>query len=135
MTSGHYKHYEHGMYPEMVNQEDESLFVRPMSCPHHCIVYAHKPRSYRDLPVRLAENVLQYRYEASGALIGLERVRGMELTDSHIFLREDQLEQEIDNAFEIIMSTLKRFDIEIDYIELACGDRADADKYHGSAQV
>lgn len=126
------------MFPEMTFTQEESnetALIRPMACPHHVIVYKHKPRSYRDLPVRLSEDVLQYRYEHSGALIGLERVRGMELTDSHVFLRPDQLEQEISTGFEIIMTTLEKFNIEIDYIELACHDPENSEKYHGNPEM
>ncbi|RKX67499.1 MAG: hypothetical protein DRP42_00470 [Tenericutes bacterium] len=119
------------MYPEMINKENEHMMLRPMSCPHHCMVYKTSPKSYRDLPVRYSEQVKQFRYESSGALIGLERVRAMELTDSHIFLTEDQLEKEISSAFEIIKIALKKFDIEISYIELALFDPADKEKYHG----
>lgn len=136
-TSGHYDHYKEGMFPEMEFDQErgETQFIRPMACPHHVTIYKHKPRSYRDLPIRIAEDVLQYRYEKSGALIGLERVRGMELTDSHVFLRDDQLEQEINTGFEIIMTTLKKFNIEIDYIELACHDPMDTDKYHPDKEM
>lgn len=136
-TSGHYDHYKNGMFPEMdFHQETgETQFVRPMSCPHHVTIFKHRPRSYKELPLRLAEDVLQYRYEKSGSLLGLERVRGMELTDSHVFLRPDQLEQEINTGFEIIMTTLEKFNIEIDYIELACHDPEDKEKYHSDKKM
>ncbi len=130
-TSGHYDHYKDGMFPDMINQEDEHIILRPMACPHHVMVYKRKPRSYRELPVRLSENVKQYRYEHSGALIGLERVRAMELTDSHIFLREDQLKDELTRGFALVQETLAKFNIEIDYIELALHDPNNKDKYHG----
>ncbi len=130
-TSGHYFHYKDGMFPDMVNQEGETIMLRPMACPHHVMVYKRKPRSFRDLPVRISENVMQYRYEHSGALIGLERVRAMELTDSHIFLREDQLKSELERAYSLIEETLAKFNIEIDYIELALHDPNNKEKYHG----
>jgi len=123
------------MFPEMINQEGEEFILRPMACPHHVLVYKQKPRSYRDLPIRIAEQVKQYRYEASGALIGLERVRAMELTDGHLFLREDQLAHEIELSYDLIESTLKKFEIEIDYIELALHDPADKEKYHGDSEM
>ncbi len=134
-TSGHYYHYKEGMFPEMINQEKEEFILRPMACPHHVLVYKQKPRSYRELPIRIAEQVMQYRYEASGALIGLERVRAMELTDGHLFLREDQLANEIELAYELIESTLKKFNIEIDHIELALHDPNDKEKYHGDSEM
>lgn len=134
-TSGHYEHYKDGMFPDMINQEGETIILRPMACPHHVMVYKRKPRSYRDLPVRIAENVKQYRYEHSGALIGLERVRAMELTDSHIFLREDQLKTELERGFDLIQETLNKFNIEIDYIELALHDPNNTEKYHGDKEL
>jgi len=134
-TSGHYAHYRSNMFPEMTVEENETFILRPMSCPHHIIVYKSKPRSYKELPVRYAENVKQYRYEHSGALLGLERVRAMELTDSHIFLREDQLKEEIEKAFNLIQETLNKFDIEIDYIELALHDIENKEKYHGDHDI
>ncbi len=134
-TSGHYDHYKDGMFPDMINQEGENIILRPMACPHHVMVYKRKPRSFRDLPVRIAENVKQYRYEHSGALIGLERVRAMELTDSHIFLREDQLKSELERGFDLIVETLKEFNIEIDYIELALHDPSNGEKYHGDKEL
>jgi len=123
------------MFPEMTVEENETFILRPMSCPHHIIVYKSKPRSYKELPVRYAENVKQYRYEHSGALLGIERVRAMELTDSHIFLREDQLKEEIEKAFNLIQETLNKFDIEIDYIELALHDIENKEKYHGDHDI
>ena len=78
-TSGHYDHYKDGMFPEMKIDDSETFMLRPMACPHHILVYKRKPRSYRELPFRISENVKQYRYESSGSLLGLERVRAMEL--------------------------------------------------------
>lgn len=134
-TSGHYAHYNENMFPEMNIEENETFLLRPMACPHHVLVYKRKPRSFRDLPVRIAENVKMYRYEHSGALIGLERVRAMELTDSHIFLREDQLRSELKKGFDLIQETLNKFKIEIDYIELALHDPEDTEKYHGDKKL
>ncbi len=134
-TSGHYDHYKENMFPEMKIEENETFMLRPMACPHHVLVYKRKPKSYNDLPIRISENVKQYRYEHSGALIGLERVRAMELTDSHIFLREDQLKDEIIKGFSLIEETLNKFDIEIDYIELALHDPSNKEKYHGDKKL
>ncbi len=133
--SGHYYHYKENMFPEMKIDEKEAFMLRPMACPHHVMVYKHKQHSYRDLPVRIAEQVKQYRFEHSGSLIGLERVRAMELTDAHIFLREDQLYEEINNVYEMIEETLNKFDIDIDYIELALHDKNDKEKYHGDNEM
>ncbi len=134
-TSGHYFHYKDGMFPEMVNQEGETIMLRPMACPHHVMVYKRKPRSFRELPVRISENVKQFRYENSGSLIGLERVRAMELTDSHIFLREDQLRSELERGYDLVVETLNKFNIEIDYIELALHDPNNTEKYHGDKDL
>lgn len=134
-TSGHYEHYHDNMFPKIKIDENETFMLRPMACPHHIIVYKRKLRSYRDLPIRISENVKQFRYERSGALIGLERVRAMELTDSHIFLREDQLENELKKAYNLISETLKKFEIQIDYIELAVHDPKNVEKYHGNEEL
>lgn len=134
-NSGHYYHYQENMFPEMIIDEKETFILRPMACPHHVLIYKRKPRSYRDLPIRISENVKQYRYEHSGSLIGIERVRAMELTDSHIFLREDQLEKELIKGFELIQETLTKFNIEIDYIELALHDPKNKEKYHGKKEL
>ncbi|BDV02229.1 MAG: hypothetical protein HPAVJP_1180 [Candidatus Hepatoplasma vulgare] len=128
--SGHYDHYKENIFPIMKLDEGEEFVLRPMACPHHIMIYKHKLRSYKNLPIRLAEQVYQFRYESSGGLLGLERVRAMNLTDSHIFLRDDQIEQEIENAFNIVKSTLEKFNINIDYIELALHDPKDKEKYH-----
>ena len=133
--SGHYSHYSESMFPEMKIEENETFMLRPMACPHHVIIYKHKPRSYRDLPIRYAEQVKQYRYESSGSLLGLERVRAMELTDSHIFLREDQLGEEIAKVYELIKDTLDGFEIKIHSIELALHDKNDLKKYHGEIDL
>ncbi len=134
-TSGHYYHYKESMFPDMQIEENETFILRPMACPHHVIIYKHKPRSFRELPFRIAEQVKQYRYEASGSLLGLERVRAMELTDSHIFLREDQLYEEIKNVYSLVKTTLDKFEINIEFIELALHDPKDKQKYHGEKEL
>ncbi len=129
-TSGHWEHYKEGMFPEMTSDDGEEMVLRPMSCPHHCLIYKSELRSYRDLPLRLSENVIMHRWEASGGLSGLERVRAMNLTDAHLFIRPDQIEDEIEKAFKLVNRAIKDLKIEIDYIELALHDANDLEKYH-----
>ncbi len=119
--SGHWDHYRDDMFPTM-KQDDEEFVLRPMSCPHHMLVYRSELRSYRDLPIRYAEIVTQHRYEASGALTGLERVRAMTLTDSHIFVRKDQIKQEVLAAYRLILKAINDLGLDIDYVELALRD-------------
>lgn len=126
--SGHFDHYEEHMFPVM-ERDGESFVLRPMSCPHHMIIYNSELRSYRDLPIRLAEIVTMHRYEASGALTGLERVRAMTLTDSHIFVREDQIKQEVLAAYNLILRAIDDLGLEIDYVELALRDE-EKGKFH-----
>lgn len=133
-TSGHYQLYKNNMFPEMKFKDEESFVLRPMACPHHIMIYKHKKRSYKELPLRLAEHVNQFRFEPSGSLLGLERTRAMELTDSHIFLRDDQLESEIKLVLNLVEKTLAKFNIKIDYIELALRDKKDLKKYHGDSK-
>ncbi|WP_339021314.1 threonine--tRNA ligase [Spiroplasma endosymbiont of Atherix ibis] len=127
-TSGHWDHYRDDMFASM-NLPKEEMVLKPMSCPHHISVYRYKPRSYRDLPLRFAEHALQHRYESSGSLTGLERVRAMELTDSHIFVRADQVKDEFIRCFNLITEVLKTFDIKIDYLSLSLRDPEDKEKY------
>lgn len=133
-TSGHWAHYQEDMFPPM-ELENDQLVLRPMSCPHHCLVYGRKQRSYRELPVRLAEQVRQYRFESSGSLTGLERVRGMNLTDSHIYCRPDQIKEEFANAYKLIKECLEKFDVEIDYYSLSLRDKEKKDKYFDDDQM
>ncbi len=126
--SGHWDHYRDNMFPVM-KQDDEEFVLRPMSCPHHMLVYRSELRSYRDLPIRYAEIVTQHRYEASGSLSGLERVRAMTLTDSHIFVRKDQIKQEVLAAYNLILQAIKDLGLDIDYIELALRD-SEKGKFH-----
>ncbi len=127
-TSGHFDHYQDDMFPLMKDKE-ETFVLRPMSCPHHMIVYNSELRSYRDLPLRYAEIVTQHRFEASGGLSGLERVRAMTLTDSHIFARKDQIKQEVLNAYGLINQAIEDLGLEIDYVELALRDQTKG-KFH-----
>ncbi|MGL5042770.1 MAG: threonine--tRNA ligase [Culicoidibacterales bacterium] len=127
-TSGHWDHYQEDMFP-MMEIDGEQLVLRPMSCPHHMMVYKNNLHSYRDLPIRIAENVVQYRYESSGSLTGLERVRAMTLTDSHIFVRPDQIKAEFKQIVAFIQDVHKTFDVEVDYYRLSYRDPKDKTKY------
>ncbi len=132
--SGHLDHYQDNMFPFMEGDKEEYV-LRPMLCPHHMMVYRSELRSYRDLPLRLAEYGGMYRYEASGGLIGLERVRSMHLTDSHIFARYDQIQNEVEEAFKLITTAIADIGLEIDYIELALRDENDKIKYHTNDEL
>ncbi|WP_338983114.1 threonine--tRNA ligase [Spiroplasma endosymbiont of Othius punctulatus] len=133
-TSGHWAHYRDDMFNsiKLPNEKEpkEELVLRPMACPHHIQVFKHKPRSYKELPLRYCEHATLYRYEASGALVGLERVRSMELTDSHIFARPDQIKEEFKNCYELIKEVLETFKIKIDYLSLSLRDPEDKEKYY-----
>lgn len=126
--SGHWDHYRENMFTP-IKKETEQLVLRPMTCPHHCMIYQATLRSYKDLPLRLSEHALLYRYEASGALTGLERVRSMELTDSHIFVRPDQIKLEFKRCYELINEVLNTLNIKIDYLSLSLRDTTDKNKY------
>ncbi|WP_342252618.1 threonine--tRNA ligase [Spiroplasma endosymbiont of Amphibalanus improvisus] len=127
-TSGHWEHYKDDMFPLMKLNTD-SLVLRPMSCPHHIAIYKSKLRSYRDFPIRFSEHAILSRFESSGSLSGLERVRMMELTDSHIFVRPDQIKDEFKHCFKMIEETLKVFNIQIDYYSLSLRDPKNKAKY------
>lgn len=127
-TSGHYDHYQDDMFPSM-KMENEELFLRPMNCPHHMMVYKNQLYSYRNLPVRIAELGMMHRYEMSGALAGLQRVRGMTLNDAHIFCRPDQLKDEFVRVVELIKQVYKDFAIEDYYFRLSYRDPEDTEKY------
>lgn len=127
-TSGHYDHYQDDMFPPM-QMENEELFLRPMNCPHHMMVFKNNLYSYRHLPVRIAELGMQHRYEMSGALAGLQRVRGMTLNDAHIFARPDQLKEEFVRVIELIQEVYKDFGIEDFYFRLSYRDPENKEKY------
>ncbi len=132
-TSGHWANYRENMFP-LMERDGEEFVLRPMSCPHHMLIYKSDLRSYRDLPIRYAEIVTQHRYEASGALTGLERVRAMTLTDAHIFVRQDQIKDEVKAAYKLIDKVINDLGLEIEYLELALRDK-DKDKYHDDDQL
>ena len=127
-TSGHYDHYQDDMFPSM-KMDNEELFLRPMNCPHHMMVYKNQLYSYRNLPVRIAELGMMHRYEMSGALAGLQRVRGMTLNDAHIFCRPDQLKDEFIRTVELIKQVYKDFAIDDYYFRLSYRDPEDKEKY------
>ncbi len=122
--SGHWEHFRDNMYPPMQVENDE-LVLRPMLCPHHIMIYKQSQHSYRDLPIRIAEVGRQYRYERSGVLTGLHRVRGMTLNDAHIFCRPDQIKDEIKAVAQLIRRVYADFRIEGAWYRLSLRDPAD----------
>lgn len=127
-TSGHWDHYQEDMFPPM-EMDNETLVLRPMNCPHHMMVFKNQLWSYRQLPVRIAELGTMHRYEMSGALAGLQRVRGMTLNDAHIFARPDQLKEEFSRVVELIQHVYKDFGIEDYHFRLSYRDPEDKEKY------
>lgn len=128
-TSGHWDHYQDDMFPPMRLDENENMVLRPMNCPHHMMVYANKPHSYRELPIRIAELGTMHRYEASGAVSGLQRVRGMTLNDAHIFVRPDQIKEEFKRVVNLILDVYEDFGFENYSFRLSYRDPEDKDKY------
>ncbi|MBL3397580.1 threonine--tRNA ligase [Staphylococcus pasteuri] len=128
-TSGHWDHYQEDMFPTMKLDETEEMVLRPMNCPHHMMVYNNKPHSYRELPIRIAELGTMHRYEASGAVSGLQRVRGMTLNDAHIFVRPDQIKEEFKRVVNLIQDVYKDFGFEDYTFRLSYRDPEDKEKY------
>lgn len=128
-TSGHWDHYRDDMFPPMKLDETEEMVLRPMNCPHHMMVYNNKPHSYRELPIRVAELGTMHRYEASGAVSGLQRVRGMTLNDSHIFVRPDQIKDEFKRVVHMIQDVYEDFGFEDYTFRLSYRDPEDKEKY------
>ena len=127
-TSGHWDHYQDDMFPVM-DMDNEQLVLRPMNCPHHMMVYKNGIHSYRELPIRIAELGTMHRYEMSGALSGLQRVRGMTLNDAHIFVRPDQIKDEFKRVVNLILEVYKDFDIKDYSFRLSYRDPQDTEKY------
>ncbi|OEH91875.1 threonine--tRNA ligase [Bacillus solimangrovi] len=127
-TSGHWEHYQDDMFPPM-EMDNEDLVLRPMNCPHHMMIYKHSLHSYRELPIRIAELGLMHRYEMSGALSGLQRVRGMTLNDAHIFVRPDQIQDEFVRVVNLIQEVYKDFSLDEYYFRLSYRDPEDKEKY------
>ena len=136
VTSGHYAHYgKDSFQPIHTPEEDEEYMLKPMNCPHHCEVFAWKPRSYRDLPLRIAEFGTVYRYEKSGELHGLTRVRSFTQDDAHIFCRPDQVKAEFLNVMDIIHTVFSIFDFKDFEAQISLRDPNDREKYIGSDEV
>ncbi|QHW30703.1 threonine--tRNA ligase [Paenibacillus rhizovicinus] len=127
-TSGHWEHYSEDMFPKMI-MDNEELVLRPMNCPHHMMVFKSEMRSYRDLPVRVAELGTMHRYEMSGALTGLHRVRAMTLNDAHIFARPDQIKEEFSRVINLIRQVYEDFGIKEYRFRLSYRDPQDTEKY------
>jgi threonyl-tRNA synthetase len=127
-TSGHWAHYQDSMFPVM-RQGDEEMVVRPMNCPHHIEIYRHEQRSYRELPMRLAEFGTMWRYEKSGELSGLSRVRRMDLNDAHIFCTPEQIQDEIVGVVQLIEHVYDVLGIKDHWYRLSLGDLNDTEKY------
>lgn len=133
-TSGHWDHYQEDMFPVM-KMDNEELVLRPMNCPHHMMVYKNTIHSYRELPIRIAELGLMHRYEMSGALSGLQRVRGMTLNDAHIFVRPDQIKEEFKRVVELILEVYKDFNITDYSFRLSYRDPENTDKYYDDDEM
>lgn len=128
VTSGHWDHYQEDMFPPM-EMDNETLVLRPMNCPHHMMVYKSSMHSYRDLPLRIAELGTMHRYEMSGAVSGLQRVRGMTLNDAHLFVRPDQIKEEFKKVVELILAVYKDFNLDDYEFRLSYRDPQDTEKY------
>lgn len=136
VTSGHYAHYgKDAFQPIHTPEEDEEYMLKPMNCPHHCEVFARKPRSYKDLPLRIAEFGTVFRYEKSGELHGLTRVRTFTQDDAHIFVRPDQVKAEFETNIDIILKVFKIFGFDNYEAQISLRDPNDKEKYIGSDEV
>ena len=132
--SGHWQHYQEDMFKPIIC-DNENLILRPMTCPHHVLIYKSKRRSYRELPIRLSEQSPLFRYEKSGALTGLERVRSMLLTEGHLFVRKDQIISEFEHCYKMISEALEMFNIQIDYVSLSLRDPNDKEKFYNDENM
>lgn len=127
--SGHWDHYHEDMFPPMDMGDGEMLVLRPMNCPHHMMVFKNDVRSYRDLPIRIAELGQMHRYEKSGALSGLQRVREMTLNDAHVFVRPDQIKEEFTRVVQLMLAVFEDFDITDYRFRLSYRDPENTEKY------
>ena len=134
-TSGHWDHYHEDMFPPMDMGDGEMLVLRPMNCPHHMMVYKNHTHSYRELPIRIAELGMMHRYEKSGALSGLQRVREMTLNDAHVFVRPDQIKEEFNRVVQLLLEVYKDFDITDYNLRLSYRDPEDTEKYFDDDQM
>ena len=136
VTSGHYAHYgKDAFQPIHTPEEDEEYMLKPMNCPHHCEIYARKPRSYKDLPLRIAEFGTVFRYEKSGELHGLTRVRTFTQDDAHIFVRPEQVKSEFENVIDVILKVFKIFGFNNYEAQISLHDPKDTEKYIGSEEI
>lgn len=133
-TSGHWDHYKENMFPAM-EVDDETFVLRPMNCPHHMMIYANAPHSYRELPIRIAEIAHDFRYEASGALKGIERGRHFCQNDSHLFVTPDQIKDEFKSVVDLIFDVYKDFGITNYRCVLSLRDPSDKEKYHDDDEM
>ena len=133
-TSGHWDHYKENMFPSMKVDEEEFV-LRPMNCPHHMLVYGNELHSYRDLPIRIGEFATDFRYEASGAVKGLERVRCMCQNDAHLFVRPDQIGEEFKKVVSLILDVYKDFGLKNYKFRLSLRDPLDKEKYFDDDQM
>lgn len=134
-TSGHYQKYGADSFrPITTPEEGEEYFLKPMNCPHHCEIYASKPRSYKELPLRLAEFGTVYRYEQSGELHGLTRVRGFTQDDAHIFCTPDQIKSEFNGVMDIVLKIFKVLDFKEFIVQVSLRDKVNREKYIGSEE-
>ncbi len=136
VTSGHYAHYgKDAFQPIHTPEEDEEYMLKPMNCPHHCEIYARKPRSYKDLPLRIAEFGTVFRYEKSGELHGLTRVRTFTQDDAHLFVRPEQVKKEFENIIDIILKVFSIFGFDNYEAQISLHDPKDTEKYIGSEEI
>ena len=136
VTSGHYAHYgKDAFQPIHTPEEDEEYMLKPMNCPHHCEIFSRKPRSYKDLPLRIAEFGTVFRYEKSGELHGLTRVRTFTQDDAHIFVRPEQVKREFENIIDIILKVFKIFGFKNYEAQISLHDPKDTEKYIGSEEI
>ena len=133
-TSGHWDHYKDDMFPAM-ELDDESYVLRPMNCPHHMMMFKNNLHSYRDLPIRIAEIANDFRYEASGAVCGIERTRAFTQNDSHIFCRPEQIKEEFKNVIKLILDVYNDFGFKDYSFRLSLREKGNTEKYFGNDEL
>ena len=133
-TSGHWAHYKDDMFP-MMKLDDEEYVLRPMNCPHHMLIYKNSLHSYRELPIKIAEIANDFRYEASGAVCGIERARAFTQNDSHIFCMPSQIKSEFKNVIDLILDVYKDFGFKNYSFRLSLRDKNDTEKYFGNDEL
>jgi len=134
-TSGHWDHYQEDMFPTMDMGDGEEFVLRPMNCPHHIQVFKHHVHSYRELPIRIAEIGMMHRYEKSGALTGLQRVREMSLNDGHLFVTPEQIQEEFQRALQLIIDVYEDFNLNEYRFRLSLRDPQDTHKYFDNDEM